>query len=124
MKMLVKSEIEKRNQKIHTLAERQILENAKCPFIIQLHFAFQTEKKLYLVMDFMRGGFFFFIKIYFNFWNLFIGELFFHLRKAKRLDEKRAKLYAAEMIVALEYLHSKGTVYRLKFQNEKLLNIK
>jgi len=60
MKMLVKSEIEKRNQKIHTLAERQILENAKCPFIIQLHFAFQTEKKLYLVMDFMRGGFFFF----------------------------------------------------------------
>jgi len=46
------------------------------------------------------------------------------LRKAKRLDEKRAKLYAAEMIVALEYLHSKGTVYRLKFQNEKLLNIK
>ncbi len=56
MKMLIKSEIEKRNQKIHTLAERQILENAKCPFIVQLHFAFQTEKKLYLVMDFMRGG--------------------------------------------------------------------
>ena len=56
MKMLIKAEIEKRNQKIHTLAERQILENAKCPFIVQLHYAFQTEKKLYLVMDFMRGG--------------------------------------------------------------------
>lgn len=56
MKILIKSEIEKRNQKIHTLAERQILENAKCPFIVQLHYAFQTEKKLYLVMDFMRGG--------------------------------------------------------------------
>ena len=56
MKMLIKSEVEKRNQKIHTLAERQILENTKCPFIVQLHYAFQTEKKLYLVMDFMRGG--------------------------------------------------------------------
>lgn len=56
MKILKKEAIEKRNQKFHTQSERQILENVKCPFIVQLHFAFQTEEKLYLVMDFMRGG--------------------------------------------------------------------
>ena len=42
-----------------------------------------------------------------------IGELFFHLRKAKRFEEKRAKLYAAEIILALEHLHSKNIIYRL-----------
>ena len=51
-----KDQIEKRNQRIHTKAEREILGNMDSPFIVQLHFAFQNEEKLYLVMDFMRGG--------------------------------------------------------------------
>ena len=42
-----------------------------------------------------------------------IGELFFHLRKAKKFDEKRAKFYAAEIVIALKHLHSKNTIYRL-----------
>lgn len=56
MKVLKKEDIEKRNQKLHTMAERQILENMDCPFVVKLHFAFQSSDKLYLVMDFMRGG--------------------------------------------------------------------
>ena len=56
MKVLKKEDIENRNQKLHTISERQILENMDCPFIVRLHYAFQTEDKLYLVMDFMRGG--------------------------------------------------------------------
>ena len=56
MKILKKETIERRNQKIHTKAERKILENMICPFIVQLHYAFQTSEKLYLVMEFMRGG--------------------------------------------------------------------
>ena len=56
MKMLKKDDIGKRNQKLHTIAERNILENMDCPFIVKLHFAFQSNDKLYLVMDFMRGG--------------------------------------------------------------------
>ena len=56
MKILNKKEVEKRNQKIHTKAERSILENMNSPFIIQLNYAFQTTDKLYLVMDFMIGG--------------------------------------------------------------------
>ncbi len=56
MKVLRKDTIEKRNQQVHTKSEREILENMTSPFIIQLHYAFQTIDKLYLVMDFMIGG--------------------------------------------------------------------
>jgi protein-serine/threonine kinase len=40
------------------------------------------------------------------------GELFYHLQKAGRFDEMRAKFYMAELVLALEYLHNEGTVYR------------
>ena len=40
------------------------------------------------------------------------GELFFHLKKDKKFDEARAKFYAAEIILALEYLHNNGVIYR------------
>lgn len=56
--------VSRRNQKIHTQAERKIMENMKSPFIVQLHYAFQSDARLYLVMDFVIGG-----------------ELFFHLRR-------------------------------------------
>jgi len=56
MKVLKKSNIAHRNQKEHTQAERYILENMKSPFIVQLHYAFQTIDKLFLVLDFMQGG--------------------------------------------------------------------
>ena len=56
MKILNKKEVEKRNQRIHTKAERSILENMNSPFITQLNYAFQTTNKLYLVMEFMIGG--------------------------------------------------------------------
>lgn len=46
------------------------------------------------------------------------GELFFHMRKANKFDEGRIKFYAAEIILALEYLHKKGIIYRdLKPEN-------
>lgn len=58
MKVLKKKEIAKRNQKINTKAERKILEKINNNFIIRLHYAFQTSKKLFFVMDFMQGGLF------------------------------------------------------------------
>lgn len=39
--------------------------------------------------------------------------MFFHLRKSKKFDENRSKLYAAELILALEYLHKRNIIYRL-----------
>lgn len=56
MKILKKDYLAKRNQRMHTKAEREILETMSCPFIVKLHYAFQTSNKLYLVMDFMQGG--------------------------------------------------------------------
>ncbi|CAD8076208.1 unnamed protein product [Paramecium sonneborni] len=101
MKILRKEMIEKRNQRLHMQNERTILENVKNPFIVQLHYAFQTKTKLYLIMDFLIGG-----------------ELFFHLRRAFRFQEERAKFYTAELVLALEYLHQEDIIYRdLKPEN-------
>lgn len=78
-----------------------ILERLNHPFIVKLHYAFQTPERLYFVMDFLNGG-----------------ELFFHLRRDVRFDESRSRFYAAEMILALGCLHSNGIIYRdLKPEN-------
>ena len=72
------------------------------PFIMGLEFAFQDADRLYLIMEFVNGG-----------------ELFFHLKQVKGgFDENRARFYASEMMLALEYLHKSGVVYRdLKPEN-------
>jgi serine/threonine protein kinase len=69
--------------------------------MVKLHFAFQTEHKLYLVVDFMAGG-----------------ELFFYLRKYIRFTEDVVQFYAGEILLALEYLHTNKILYRdLKPEN-------
>ena len=62
---------------------------------MKLQFAFQDQLHLYLIMEFINGG-----------------ELFYHLQQAGRFSEERAKFYTAEIILALEYLHNAGIVYR------------
>jgi serine/threonine protein kinase len=77
------------------IVERDILEKFDHPFVMKLQFAFQDEFHLYLIMEFINGG-----------------ELFYHLKKDTRFDENRAKFYCAELVLALEYLHEQGVVYR------------
>lgn len=61
----------------------------------------QTPNKLYLVLDFINGG-----------------HLFFQLYRAGTFDENLAKLYTAELVSAVSYLHSLGFVHRdLKPEN-------
>lgn len=101
MKTLRKAALVKRNQLAHTSTERTILQNIHCPFLVHLVFAFQTPDKLYMVLDFMAGG-----------------ELFFWLKKDRKFSEPRSRLYAAEITVALEALHTENIVYRdLKPEN-------
>jgi len=79
----------------HVLAENRVLQSMEHPFLVKLYYAFQTEDRLYFVMEYVRGG-----------------ELFFHIGREKKFSESRAKLYAAEILLALQYLHQKGIVYR------------
>jgi len=101
MKMLRKENVIKRNQQEHTKTERAVLEAVSHPFIVQLHFAFQTPKKLYMVMEFCPGG-----------------ELFYHLSRTGRFSEGRAIFYTSEVTSAIAYLHSLRIIYRdLKPEN-------
>jgi serine/threonine protein kinase len=101
MKILRKDAIIARNQVRNAKAERAILQKMDHPFLVGLKFAFQTDDKLYLVLDYVNGG-----------------ELFFHLQKERRFAEDRVRLYAAEIVLGLGFLHSKDIVYRdLKPEN-------
>ncbi|KAL3267904.1 hypothetical protein HHI36_007043 [Cryptolaemus montrouzieri] len=102
MKVLRKASIA-RNQKdtAHTKAERNILEEVKHPFIVDLKYAFQTGGKLYLILEYLSGG-----------------ELFMHLEREGIFLEDCAIFYLAEIILAIEHLHGKGIIYRdLKPEN-------
>lgn len=101
MKTLKKKNLVLRRQVEHTNAERHILQQLKHPFLMKLRFAFQTDAKLYLVLDYYKGG-----------------ELFFHLKKKRRFPEDVVRIYIAEIALALAHLHSLKVVYRdLKPEN-------
>uniref|UniRef100_A0AAQ5Z4G8 Serine/threonine-protein kinase Sgk1 n=1 Tax=Amphiprion ocellaris TaxID=80972 RepID=A0AAQ5Z4G8_AMPOC len=102
VKVLQKKVILNRKEQKHIMAERNVLlKNVKHPFLVGLHYSFQTTDKLYFVLDFINGG-----------------ELFFHLQRERTFPEPRAKFYIAEMASALGYLHSLNIVYRdLKPEN-------
>ncbi len=86
----------------HTKSEKTVLIAANDhPFLVGLKYSFQTDDKLYLVLDYISGG-----------------ELFYHLQQARRFEEDRARFYAAEILIALEFLHHNGVIYRdLKPEN-------
>ncbi|KAI1818728.1 Pkinase-domain-containing protein [Poronia punctata] len=101
IKVLKKAQVVKMKQVEHTNDERRMLGEVKHPFLITLWGTFQDARNLYMVMDFVEGG-----------------ELFSLLRKSGRFPNPVAKFYAAEVTLALEYLHSKNIIYRdLKPEN-------
>jgi len=101
MKEIKKESIASDRDKLNTIFERVILQNVNSPFIVNLHYAFQTSEKLYYVLDFCSGG-----------------ELFFHLKKSFKFSEKKARFYAAECTLALQELHKNKIIYRdLKPEN-------
>ena len=101
MKILEKDKIIARKDVAHANAERRILQQIKHPFIVRLHYAFQTGEKLYMVMDFVSGG-----------------DLYFHLRRCRRFQMELVRKWLCELVLAIEYLHSMNIVYRdLKPEN-------
>ncbi|KAF5226715.1 putative rac serine-threonine kinase [Trypanosoma cruzi] len=101
IKEMGKELIQQHNMLSNIAAEKHILQTISHPFIVSLHYAFETKKCLYLVLDFLPGG-----------------ELFFHLAKEKVFDEYRAKFYCGEIALAIGYLHSLDIIFRdLKPEN-------
>jgi serine/threonine protein kinase len=101
LKVLRKDNIIKRNQVEHTRTERSVLGYVKHPFIVSMNMAFQSKDKLYFVLDYCAGG-----------------ELFFHLGKLGKFPEPRARFYAAEITLAISYVHELDIIYRdLKPEN-------
>uniref|UniRef100_A0A3P9GZ39 Ribosomal protein S6 kinase n=1 Tax=Oryzias latipes TaxID=8090 RepID=A0A3P9GZ39_ORYLA len=103
MKVLKKATIvQKAKTAEHTRTERQVLEHIRqSPFLVTLHYAFQTDTKLHLILDYVNGG-----------------ELFTHLVQRVRFKEQEVALYSGEIVLALEHLHALGIVYRdLKLEN-------
>ncbi|KAF7726218.1 camp-dependent protein kinase catalytic subunit [Apophysomyces ossiformis] len=101
IKVMKKSEIVRMKQIEHTRNERAILLSIRHPFIVNMWATFQDCAMLFMVMDYVPGG-----------------ELFTLLRKNKRFSEDLGRFYAAEVLLALAYLHSKDIVYRdLKPEN-------
>lgn len=77
------------------MTERNVLSLISHPFIVKMHYAFQTVDKLFLILDYCPGG--------------DLGE---HLQKDKKFSEERVRLYLAEIILALENLHKRDIIFR------------
>lgn len=94
MKVLSKFEMIKRSDSAFFWEERDIMAFADSPWVVQLCCAFQDDRSLYMVMEYMPGG-----------------DLV-NLTSTYDVPEKWAKFYTAEVVLALDAIHSMGFIHR------------
>ncbi|GJM96380.1 hypothetical protein PR202_ga13208 [Eleusine coracana subsp. coracana] len=95
IKVLRKADMIRKNAVESILAERDILITVRNPFVVRFFYSFTSRDNLYLVMEYLNGG-----------------DLYSLLRNLGCLDEDVARVYLAEVVLALEYLHSMQIVHR------------
>lgn len=95
MKVLSKEKIFGKNLTSYAMTERKVLSQVKHPFMVSLHYAFQTSESLFLILDYCPGG-----------------DLSRHLMTEKRFTEARARVYLCEIVLALEELHKGDIIFR------------
>lgn len=101
MKLLLKRKIQQRRLQRYALSERNILSYASHPYIVSLHYCFQTKSCLVMILQYCPGG------------NL--QEL---IKDQGTLHGDVARMYTAEVLLALDYLHKRAVVYRdMKSEN-------
>jgi p70 ribosomal S6 kinase len=102
MKVISKRLLQRKTGYVENIrAERDILTRVRHPFVVSMHCSFQTSEKLFIIMDFLAGG-----------------ELFLRLGREGIFLEKTAAFYLAEIILALDHLHTHGILHRdLKPEN-------
>ncbi|CAD8167937.1 unnamed protein product [Paramecium pentaurelia] len=95
LKLIDKKFIFENSKEIIVQNERDIMTKMNNQFVTPLHYSFETKYYIAFVLEYCAGG-----------------ELFYHLRKLKRLSEQDAKIYFAEICLGMAYLHSQSIVYR------------
>ncbi|XP_077978773.1 serine/threonine-protein kinase greatwall-like [Glandiceps talaboti] len=106
IKVMKKADMINKNMIQQVTAERDALALSKSPFVVHLYYSFQTTASIYLVMEYLIGG-----------------DIKSLLHVCGYFDEDMAIIYTAEVILALEYLHSHGIVHRdLKPDNLLIAN--
>ncbi|XP_048326427.2 probable serine/threonine protein kinase IRE [Ziziphus jujuba] len=95
IKVLKKADMIRKNAVESILAERNILISVRNPFVVRFFYSFTCRENLYLVMEYLNGG-----------------DLYSMLRNLGCLDEDMARVYIAEVVLALEYLHSLNVIHR------------
>ncbi|EDR25968.1 hypothetical protein, conserved [Entamoeba dispar SAW760] len=95
MKTIEKKQIIEYEEIEHTMSERRILSKLRHPFLVNLYYSFQTPTHLFYIIDYCPGG-----------------EFYYYLQKNGKVSEEDAKFYAAQILLAIEHLHSSNIVYR------------
>ena len=95
LKEMSKVKIIDRRSEISIMSERNLLSNLNHSFIVNMHFAFQDFYNLYLVMDLLTGG-----------------DLRYHIAHKRTFSESQTKFIISNMLLALEYIHSKNIIHR------------
>ncbi|KAI7885545.1 kinase-like protein [Lichtheimia hyalospora FSU 10163] len=95
IKVISKHDVVRQRHTKHINNERAILDRVSHPFLVNMYDTFQDDAHLYIVMEYVQGG-----------------ELFRILRRQKKFDENTTRFYAAEVILALEYMHELDIAYR------------
>lgn len=95
MKVIRKSKLHNQNDIDKIQKEKKIFKLLNYPFFAKLHYSFQTNDKLYFVLDLVKGE-----------------QLGDYMLRKFQLKEKAAKFYAAEIVLAIKYLHENNIIYR------------
>eukprot|EP00359_Climacostomum_virens_P001364 CAMPEP_0204897770 /NCGR_PEP_ID=MMETSP1397-20131031/917_1 /ASSEMBLY_ACC=CAM_ASM_000891 /TAXON_ID=49980 /ORGANISM="Climacostomum Climacostomum virens, Strain Stock W-24" /LENGTH=697 /DNA_ID=CAMNT_0052065545 /DNA_START=242 /DNA_END=2335 /DNA_ORIENTATION=- len=95
IKVLSKDKVAAQNLIRYATTEKRIMALIRHPFVVKLKYVFQTPEKLVLVMDYCRGG-----------------DLGSQLIRQRKLSEDVVRIYAAEVILAIEELHRHDIIYR------------
>ena len=76
-------------------SERELLSKLHHPFLVNMHYAFQDNENLYLIMDLLTGG-----------------DLRFHISRHKKFSEEQTRFFICGIIFSLEYIHSNNIIHR------------
>ena len=97
MKTLTKAVILEKRHVAMVMKERNLLARLHCPQLVNMHYAFQDAKNLYIVMDLCLGG-----------------DLHYQMTRLPErcFPELQTRFYVASVILCLEYMHGAGILHR------------